>query len=992
MKVLNLSYYISGLLIFISLQTQSTNTLNNRLYSLKFRQFSTLDGLPNNEVQTAFQDTNGFIWIGTKFGLFRYDGYGVREIKSNLHTPQLLTSNNIQCLAEDTDRRLWIGTNMGFNILDQRYGHIQKIIIPRAVNNNINSILILDSCKALIGTENGLYLYYYHLNYFTLFDKKNTQGIFPSTTVKTLIKDSNGDVLIGTWNRGLYRYIPSSGLFYHYQPLNQQNSVHCLYEDSQGTLWAGGWSSGLYRLHFSKDRRQMTFDSYRHIPFNNKSLSHDLVYSISEEETTHTLWVGTSSGLSITDIRSPGNFTNYQTHHSPHNLPSGEIDALLQDKGNGEMWLGSLGGGIIHTNIRKPLFEANDTIASDVNILTTSVYSIYIEENTYWIGAENHGIMRYSPEDYSHKEYSEMPEFSNISSMSTIIDITRSTRTNELFLASFSDGLYIYKQGKPVRNYTSNNCKFLPDNHLSALFEDENGNIWIGTQKGLGVICPDGYATTLSSLETGVAPIDNFDISYITTDDLGNLWLATSNDGIIRLKADPKNLRKNKVKRYNLKNKKLSANQAFCLYFDSQKQLWAGTEGSGLCLYNPDTDSFDDKQLLYNLPGDMVCSIEEDKSGNLWLGTNCGLARIVSAGDDEHTSTRVFTTGDGLQDNYFNPHCSFQLNNKLFFGSNKGFISFVPTELNHTKRTVNFYITEISVGGHKLSQLKADEREKISALNPEFTKKVVIPYKYNDLRIEFSSLTYNNPQLNKYAYKLEGVDEEWKYTDGTHRLAEYNNLSGGTYTFLVKATNENGDWSHIRQLEVKVLSPPWATWWAYLLYTAFAGLFIYYIWQDFRHNIALKNSLRMHVMETYNKNEKQKRVLVNIDSYKVQNYDETFLNQAIECVKAHLKDPDFSVPQFVESMGNSKTTLYNKLKDLTGMNISGFIQNIRLKAACQIMQEQPNIRISDLAYTVGFSDPKYFSRCFKNSYGMQPKEYMKRYQPKVENKSKKIEK
>jgi AraC-like DNA-binding protein len=97
-----------------------------------------------------------------------------------------------------------------------------------------------------------------------------------------------------------------------------------------------------------------------------------------------------------------------------------------------------------------------------------------------------------------------------------------------------------------------------------------------------------------------------------------------------------------------------------------------------------------------------------------------------------------------------------------------------------------------------------------------------------------------------------------------------------------------------------------------------------------------------------------------------------------------MTDSAFGVSEFVEAMSTSKTTLYTRLKELTGMNLSGFIQSIRLKAACQIMQEQPGIRISDLAYAVGFNDPKYFSRCFKNNYGMQPKEYLKRYQPKTD--------
>ncbi|GAK37574.1 DNA-binding response regulator, AraC family [Bacteroides graminisolvens DSM 19988 = JCM 15093] len=166
---------------------------------MQFKEYSTLNGLPNNDVQTLFQDSNGFVWVGTKYGLFRYDGYGIQEIKSNLHNPSLLTSNNIQCITEDKLNRLWIGTDNGFNVFNKKTRAIEKIIIPKAKSNNIARILILDNDNALIGTENGLYRYQYSRQAFIELTAKNTAGVFNPTTVKSLLKDSRGDVWIGTW-------------------------------------------------------------------------------------------------------------------------------------------------------------------------------------------------------------------------------------------------------------------------------------------------------------------------------------------------------------------------------------------------------------------------------------------------------------------------------------------------------------------------------------------------------------------------------------------------------------------------------------------------------------------------------------------------------------------------------------------------------------------------------------------------------------------------
>ena len=107
--------------------------------------------------------------------------------------------------------------------------------------------------------------------------------------------------------------------------------------------------------------------------------------------------------------------------------------------------------------------------------------------------------------------------------------------------------------------------------------------------------------------------------------------------------------------------------------------------------------------------------------------------------------------------------------------------------------------------------------------------------------------------------------------------------------------------------------------------------------------------------------------------------DEEFLQRAIECVNRHLDDAEFDQTQFLEEMHTTKSTFFRKLKSLTGLNYSSFIRNIRMKAACRIMEEKKRVRVSELAYAVGYNDPRYFSVCFKKEIGMQPSEYMEKF-------------
>ena len=133
---------------------------------------------------------------------------------------------------------------------------------------------------------------------------------------------------------------------------------------------------------------------------------------------------------------------------------------------------------------------------------------------------------------------------------------------------------------------------------------------------------------------------------------------------------------------------------------------------------------------------------------------------------------------------------------------------------------------------------------------PTYTSKIELPHKYNNFSIEFAALTYKNPELNRYAYRLQNFDRDWQYTDADRRFAYYNNLPSGTYTFQLKATNENGEWSgYVRELTVVILPPFWATWWAYLLYVIIVSVIGVSIYRTAKNRILLRNALRLREIE-----------------------------------------------------------------------------------------------------------------------------------------------
>jgi len=181
----------------------------------------------------------------------------------------------------------------------------------------------------------------------------------------------------------------------------------------------------------------------------------------------------------------------------------------------------------------------------------------------------------------------------------------------------------------------------------------------------------------------------------------------------------------------------------------------------------------------------MVGSIEEDREGNLWLGTNKGLIKLSFNPEAELDSFRIYTTTDGPQDNFSFPNLHL-ITTANFFRQLQRFYRLLTRTYKTNCGRKPFFVTDIKIFNRSVSGMQEKERKKILEQMPPYTKRLIIPHKYNNFSIEFASLSYRNPELSRYAYKLEGFDKEWQYTDSKRHFAYYNNLSPGNYTFLLK--------------------------------------------------------------------------------------------------------------------------------------------------------------------------------------------------------------
>lgn len=919
---------------------------------LHFEQFATPEGLPNNIVQQIYQDKDGFIWIATAYGLFRYDGYDINTLKSNLYTPGKLINNNVICVAEDNAHRLWIGTHEGVCIMDKRTGRIKSLKLKGISKQRVNDILVTGTGRVYLGYIRGLAYYDEKGDSLISVSRHNSQGkILEGQNIQTLLEDENGDILIGTWEQGLLRLRPTDNEIVTYTGIEGLKSILCLFRDSRGMLWIGTNGSGLFKTRFTTDLHGISIKNFKHSHEIQTSLPSDYVYAVHEDLQTASIWVGTRDGIGIMPSDKEGTFVNYSEHSAEHQLPAREISTILRDE-SGLMWLGSEGNGIFHVNTHPKAFQ---TIGPK-----GQVSAVWMDgKGGLWAGRDR-GIDYISGQMKQSFFPTRRPR-----------DITYSNQTSEVLLAIQDEGIIVCKEGKILRQYKKNNCGFIPDNLVFTVCEDRKGNWWIGSYKGLSVHYHDGRNFIFNHSE-GKQELLSGEITAIAVEGDTSLWLVSDADKIVHVTGNldtPDNLHK--------KAYRMTTGTPLCFFIDRSGRIWVGTEGSGLCLYNAHTDQFESVHRLYNLPGDMVGSIEEDSYGNLWLGTNSGLARLSITGEKKG-KVRTFTVADGLPDNFFNPHASCSKEGMLYFGCSRGIVAFNPKMADGQTTDKTPRITDIYIDGLSIEQYTDSERKGISSYTPDFIQKLQIPSKYSSFSLKFAMLTYNRPQQNRYAYRLVGFDKEWHYTQTDARTAYYTQVPPGTYTFELRATNENGDWSKLRTLEIVVEPSFWSTGWAYFLYIIGILVISGFILDALRRLSRLiplpylyKWILRCLKKEGH---KSRKALAIEIKQPDYTDIDEAFLQKAVACVNSHLNDPAFDIPQFVEEMATSRTTLHKRLKALTGLNASGFIRSIRLKAAYKLISENKNIRISDLAYHVGFNDPKYFSLCFKKEFGVQPSE------------------
>jgi signal transduction histidine kinase/ligand-binding sensor domain-containing protein/CheY-like chemotaxis protein len=837
---------------------------------LYFEHLTMRDGLSQSTVMSFLQDSQGYLWLGTESGLDRYDGYSIREYRRQRGKASGLTSDYIWAIAEDSHDNLWLATDGGGiehwdRATDgfQHYKHDPKD--PRTLaSDGVRTLLIdaqgriwagtLDQGLDILDPQTGAIRHFRHHD--------GDPHSLPADAVCVLYTDHTGRIWVGT-DGGLSEYQPATDDFVSYGDratgtVFTDVHIRAIREDHTGALWVGTLGGGVNRF----DPHTGQVGVFRHDPSNPRSLSHDRVSSILEDDAQR-LWVGTAGGLNLFDSAT-GSFVRYGNDTSdPRSLRDSYVMALYQDRG-GVLWVGTREGGASHWNpnswqlghYRSPSFH--DTAVS-----------AFADDGAgkVWVGTIGAGLVEIDSRSGREKHYGTTGDsplkLTDDRAMALLYD-----RTGALWVGTMAGGLDRLDFGAgTVQTYRGDpkDPTALPANGVMTLYEDHLGVIWVGTFGG-GLVSIDRSTGRLTRYPYGRPDshsLSNPRASAITEDARGNLWIGTAGGGLNLLERSTGNFYH--YQRDDDDPGSLSDDTVYALHIDRHGDLWVGTAGGGIdrVVGNsaaPAEIHFENQSGRMHLPSQVVWGIESDLEDRLWVSTNNGLARF----DPRVPALKLFHEAHGLQGEDFNFNAHHRgRDGTLFFGGNDGFNAFSPEGVSTRTRPPHIVLTAAA----KLDRV-LPAQEMPNANRP-------LPLTYNDklVSFEFAALDFTSPANNRYQYRLEGFDSRWVDAGALHR-ATYTNLDPGSYVFHVRAANADGAWStEDLEIPLAVAPAPWNTLAARSVYVVVALLILNYLWslqrarraRELRYSRKLEDTVRDRTHELEERNQ-QLQVLTRAKS------------------------------------------------------------------------------------------------------------------------------
>ena len=970
-------------IFFITLSSFAQGSLPSR-FNVSYLNMAA--GMPNNFADDIFQDSYGFVWISTHGGgLVRYDGFNYMNF--NLGSSGIsLRSNSCRNVYEDHFKRLWIAFEEGPQVLDLK---TMQPIIPPCENEKVEAQLnkaLKNLCTRMYCDAKGN-VWMLSINLLTRFsfnEKGEVNSVlsisYPYNTPDLGLCDVYGNGTVVLCYNGVVNEFSVknnqlvvkniSSLFpkLDYRYAGAIISYH-------GKIWLGT-NRGL----FNSAKQEF------HCSATDHSLQHEVVTSLAITEDDKLL-VGTLCGVDIIDDKT-GTIEHWNCS-SVNPLSSNFVNSLLSK--DGQIWVGTETGGITKLAPRQLQLEFfKHEAANPASLSPNAVNAMYAApDGTLWVGTVEGGLNALAPGSRNFTHYTMANSGLPHNSVSTLAADNR----GNLWIGTWGAGIAVMnlqQPGKIIPLVVDARHQHLLNFAGALVYDPINDGMWMGTNDGLFFY--DLKRQQLIEPFKGCLNVRGCIGNLITPD--GKLLMGCV-QGMVEINLKSRSQGKGEFA-VEYHQYKLDAPESgvidkilsFCLAKDGK--IWLGSNGYGLYCYNYNKEgktfvkSFTTNNGLAN---NTVKGIVEDNQGMLWIATDNGLS-IFNPKTETFSS---YSREDGLLSSqfYFNGAIR-DAKGKIYLGTDEGLMA--VTGVNHAVHNASrLRFTELLVDNQLVFAGSDYLDDDIS-----IAKRLCIHESDKSFTIFFSALNYGSESQGVYLYRMKGYENDWVQLKPGQHSVRYSTLPAGSYQFEVKyIPSFDSDKEQVISVDVKVTPYFWKSWWLVSLVVIAFIAFLLYIYTSRLEKMrereveelyrpieaALKDSdepgklqsrIQM-ILENQKRYQDSQKKSIEADRKQVAEKERPFMDTVMEVMERNYDNSEFGVQELADEMRMNRSVLSKMLNAEAGQPTAQFIRNYRLDIAKKMITENvANRNITEIAYRVGFNDPKYFSRCFTKQYGESP--------------------
>ncbi len=809
--------------------------------------------LPGIQINCILKDSRGFLWFGTEQGLVKYDGYDYTMYNQVSGTQNSLSSLKINTLIEDRDQKLWIGTFQGglnwFDPVTETFhnyfsGSNDSISFG---GQDINAMELQSDGTLWIGYRNG------GLDRFNpetgkiknYQNQKDGERNVINIGVSALFFDKNENLWIGTWDEGLALLKNSEinsdwnkNLAFedHSAFINNSkiNKIFSIIEDTDGSIWLSSFKEGVFE--YDQDKRQY----YKlGLPENNMSSdnlnSHDMIISPGGDLICGKDALVLIKTNEINNLHKPlgntGNNLLSSSSYSIYSMLEKSLDPVIYSlmlEGEDILWVGTDIGVYKFTRKRFETYQVTgnqnraDNITAAAQTRDKKLYVSIWNKGIYYADIQNTDIHR----AIFHKLNIPVTNLNEITALAAGED-------GDIWFSLMDEGIFRYNiYSKTVTSFRNvvEHQGMSDINYCITIVRGPNNSIWFGTAAGLIIYDSESAKFHFITQEPGdPVSLSNEYITAITFEGDSIAWIGTLQGGLNRgrIKSNENGRVIFEHFTYNsLDPNSLSEDHVSCIYLSSNGYLWVGTGNNGLNLYDRNNNNFRRFSGNEGLASNKIYAIQEDKNKQIWIATIAGLTKL---NPDDHTFVN-YSVSLNQQMIYFNKNSTFTIDNFLVFGTRENFIAFNPENITNHLPAEGVRFTQFMINNQVISPGEIFNKKVILEKALDYTDAISLAFSNNTFSIEFSLLDYLEPEKNRYFYKLDGFDTEWRQTPAQYRQADYTNLLPGDYVFRVKAVNNDGiETKTERKLNITIQPPWYKSNYAILFYIVFFTALAFFI-------------------------------------------------------------------------------------------------------------------------------------------------------------------